>query len=83
MNYWGTTTLIQPRWAIPGKIENGALNGDIIITGSGDPSLGSWRYSQTTEESILAEFKKAISREGINRMKGHVYADEENFGRVK
>src|SRR5688572_32193356 len=29
-----------------GKIENGKLNGNIIIKGGGDPTLGSWRYSQ-------------------------------------
>ncbi|HET7119160.1 MAG TPA: D-alanyl-D-alanine carboxypeptidase, partial [Hanamia sp.] len=30
-----------------GEIKNGVLNGDIIIKGSGDPTLGSWRYEQT------------------------------------
>lgn len=59
-----------------GKIVNGVLNGDIIIKGSGDPTLGSWRYSETTEEGIISEFKKAISQEGINEINGHVYADE-------
>lgn len=59
-----------------GQINKGILNGDIIIKGSGDPTLGSWRYPGTTEESILSEFKKAISREGINEITGHVYADE-------
>src|SRR4051794_29263324 len=28
--------------AYDGKIENGRLNGNIIIKGSGDPTLGSW-----------------------------------------
>lgn len=59
-----------------GTIENGILNGDIIIKGSGDPTAGSWRYNETTEESIISEFKKAISRAGINEIKGNVYADE-------
>ena len=62
--------------AYTGTIENGVLNGDIIIKGSGDPTLGSWRYSQITEDSTISEFKKAISRKGINEIKGHVYADE-------
>jgi serine-type D-Ala-D-Ala carboxypeptidase/endopeptidase (penicillin-binding protein 4) len=59
-----------------GNIINGVLNGDIIIKGSGDPTLGSWRYNQTTEDSIISEFKKYISREGINEIKGNVYGDE-------
>ena len=59
-----------------GEIINGVLNGDIIIKGSGDPTLGSWRYKQTTEENIISAFKNAIRRQGINKINGHVYADE-------
>ncbi|MEO7119848.1 MAG: D-alanyl-D-alanine carboxypeptidase/D-alanyl-D-alanine-endopeptidase [Ginsengibacter sp.] len=59
-----------------GFIENGILNGDIIIKGSGDPTLGSWRYNETGEEKIISEFKDAISRKGIHEITGHVYADE-------
>ncbi len=70
-NYTYKTTL-----GYTGKIVNGVLNGDIIIKGSGDPTLGSWRYTETTEESILSEFEKAISQQGINEITGHVYADE-------
>lgn len=70
-NYTYKTTL-----GYTGKIVNGVLNGNIIIKGSGDPTLGSWRYSATAENSIISEFKKAISLEGINEITGHVYADE-------
>jgi serine-type D-Ala-D-Ala carboxypeptidase/endopeptidase (penicillin-binding protein 4) len=59
-----------------GNILSGVLSGDIIIKGSGDPTLGSWRYDQTMEDTIIAEFKKAISLEGINEVKGNVFADE-------
>jgi len=59
-----------------GEIKHGVLNGDIIIKGSGDPTLGSWRYAQTKEENIISLFKNAISREGIREITGHVYADE-------
>ena len=59
-----------------GNITNGVLNGDIIVKGSGDPTLGSWRYPQTTEDSIISAFKKAISQEGISEIYGNVYGDE-------
>jgi D-alanyl-D-alanine carboxypeptidase/D-alanyl-D-alanine-endopeptidase (penicillin-binding protein 4) len=62
-----------------GKIINGVLNGDIIIKGSGDPTLGSWRYTQTTEDTIITEFKNAISREGIHEITGHVNVDETSW----
>jgi D-alanyl-D-alanine carboxypeptidase/D-alanyl-D-alanine-endopeptidase (penicillin-binding protein 4) len=59
-----------------GKIEYGVLKGDIIISGSGDPTLGSWRYNATKEDSILAEFRRAIYREGINEINGHVHTNQ-------
>jgi len=51
--------------AYTGNIVNGVLNGDLIIKGSGDPTLGSWRYDQTKEENIIKDFKDAVSRLGI------------------
>lgn len=70
-NFKYTTTL-----SYNGKIENGILNGDIIITGSGDPTLGSWRYNSSNEKNILSEFSEAISRQGINEITGNVLVDE-------
>jgi serine-type D-Ala-D-Ala carboxypeptidase/endopeptidase (penicillin-binding protein 4) len=62
--------------AYTGNIVNGVLNGNLIIKGSGDPTLGSWRYDQTKEQNIISNFKNAISRLGIHQFNGHVYADE-------
>lgn len=62
--------------AYTGNIVNGVLNGDLIIKGSGDPTLGSSRYDQTKEENIIKDFKEAVSRLGIQKINGHVYADE-------
>jgi serine-type D-Ala-D-Ala carboxypeptidase/endopeptidase (penicillin-binding protein 4) len=61
---------------VRGTVVNGVLLGDVIIKGSGDPTLGSWRYKETGEEVIITEFKKALSQEGINEITGHVYVDE-------
>lgn len=59
-----------------GNIVNGVLNGNLILKGSGDPTLGSWRYDQTTEDNIIASFKNAVSQAGIHEITGHVFADE-------
>ena len=48
----------------------------MIITGSGDPTLGSWRYTDTKEDKIIASFKKALSQAGINAITGNVLTDE-------
>ncbi len=62
-----------------GKISNGVLDGDIIIRGSGDPTLGSWRYSSTKEDIVIAGIVKAISQQGIHEITGHVMIDESTF----
>lgn len=62
-----------------GKVKDGMLDGDIIIKGEGDPTLGSWRYDAASEEHIISDFKKAISQEGIHEINGHVLTNESNW----
>lgn len=62
--------------AYTGNIVNGVLNGNLILKGSGDPTLGSWRYTGTTEDKVIDDLKKVIAQQGIHEIKGHVYADE-------
>ena len=63
-----------------GKINDEILNGNIYITGSGDPTLGSWRYSSAKENNIVANFKKAIKEKGIQKLSGIVYGDDRLWG---
>ena len=60
-----------------GTITNGILDGNIVIKGSGDPTLGSWRYDGRKEENVIASFKTAISQAGINEITGHVITDSD------
>lgn len=62
-----------------GNIKNGVLNGNIIIKGEGDPTLGSWRYDATSKENTISDFKKAISQAGINEISGRVMSDESKW----
>ncbi|GAB3908033.1 D-alanyl-D-alanine carboxypeptidase/D-alanyl-D-alanine endopeptidase [Mucilaginibacter boryungensis] len=59
---------------------DGTLNGDIIIKGAGDPTLGSWRYENTKEHSVLSVITSAIQKAGIKRVNGRVIGDESAFG---
>lgn len=59
---------------------DGTLNGDLIIVGAGDPSLGSDRYDSTKSELILKKWADAIIRSGIKRMTGSILADDRLFG---
>ena len=59
---------------------NGTLNGDIIITGAGDPSLGSDRYELTKSNLILKKWADAIIRLGIKNIAGSIISDDRLFG---
>jgi D-alanyl-D-alanine carboxypeptidase/D-alanyl-D-alanine-endopeptidase (penicillin-binding protein 4) len=59
---------------------NGILNGDLIITGAGDPSLGSDRYDLTKSELILNKWVDAVIRSGIKNITGAIIADDRLFG---
>lgn len=59
---------------------NGTLNGDLFITGGGDPSLGSDRYAQSASELILQKWTDALIRSGIKNIRGQIIADDRLFG---
>ena len=56
--------------------ETGTLNGDIVIRGTGDPSLGSDRSPQTSDTAILSAWVQAIQAAGIRKINGAVVADD-------
>ena len=75
-NYTSKTTL-----GYSGSISaDGTLVGDLILTGGGDPSLGSWRYSETKPNVIFNKWVKAIRESGIKRIRGRLIADDALFG---
>ncbi len=51
---------------------DGVLHGNIYITGGGDPMLGSYRYRQTTPDSLFAQWTAALRRKGVRRVDGGV-----------
>jgi D-alanyl-D-alanine carboxypeptidase/D-alanyl-D-alanine-endopeptidase (penicillin-binding protein 4) len=63
-----------------GTIDNATLNGDLIIKGSGDPTLGSWRYPETREHAVLALWVDAIRKAGIKHINGRIIGDDLAFG---
>ncbi len=77
----GADFTYETKLAYTGTLEsNGVLNGDILILGGGDPSLGSWRYEQTKTEAILKNWLQAIRSLGIKEIKGRIIADDHLFG---
>ncbi|CAF0816974.1 unnamed protein product [Rotaria sordida] len=50
----------------------GILNGYIYIVGSGDPSLGSWRWNETMGKVIMQRWVNLIAGKGIKHCRGIV-----------
>ena len=48
-----------------GQLKSGRLEGGIYIRPSGDPTLGSWRWKKTSEDSVMARFVSAVNKAGI------------------
>lgn len=62
-----------------GKIERGVLKGDIVIKGSGDPTLGSQLFDETSKKDIIKRWRDSIKAIGITRIEGSVIADASIF----
>jgi len=62
-------------WA-DGEIINGKLNGDLIITGGGDPTLGSGNFGKKEEKKkFLSDWAYWIKKAGIDTITGNIVAD--------
>lgn len=59
---------------------DGTLNGDVIIKGAGDPTLGSWRYETTHENYVLSLMVDALRKAGIKKINGRIFGDDSLFG---
>lgn len=52
--------------------ENGVLNGNLYVIGSGDPSLGTNKAGASAYRDIISDFISGISREGIKKVNGDI-----------
>lgn len=59
-----------------GKIENGILNGNVYIRGTGDPTLGSQKVGN---QMFLYKWTQMLVRKGIKQINGDIVADMSFF----
>lgn len=70
-NYTYTTSL-----EYDGAIKDSVLTGNLYIRGTGDPSLGSWRFTNYYDlAALLKTWSEAVRAAGIRRIQGMVVGD--------
>lgn len=58
---------------------DGVLNGDVIIVGSGDPSISGRYRKEITTEQILDEWVQAFRNLGVTKITGDIVGDDDCF----
>ena len=77
MDILGPDYRYETKLAYTGEIDSlGTLHGDILVIGSGDPTLGSERYTDSKAENILNKWLYSIQHAGINHIEGSIIADD-------
>ncbi|MCY1662089.1 D-alanyl-D-alanine carboxypeptidase/D-alanyl-D-alanine endopeptidase [Chryseobacterium sp. SL1] len=62
-----------------GNISGGNLNGNLFISSTGDPTLGSWRYEAYKPENFKQKLIDAIKKSGIKKISGDLVIDDSYF----
>jgi len=62
-----------------GEITAGSLKGNLLLIGSGDPTLGSWRYDSTKEDKQLKQLIGWIQQNGITKIEGALIGHNGNW----
>jgi len=62
-----------------GNISDGNLNGNLFISSTGDPTLGSWRYDGYKPENFKKKLIEAVKSSGISKISGDLIIDDSYF----
>lgn len=61
-------------------IINGNMEGNLYVEGSGDPTLGSSRWPQTTDSVVLNKIKTVLKSLGVKSIKGDIWINDLKMG---
>lgn len=62
-----------------GTVKDHVLNGNLFITGYGDPSFGSWRFAEMNRDTVLNKLIIALKKAGIEKVTGNIILDNSRF----
>jgi serine-type D-Ala-D-Ala carboxypeptidase/endopeptidase (penicillin-binding protein 4) len=66
----------ETRLETVGSVDDGVLEGDLVVTGTGDPSIGS---PDQRGAALFDEWADALRRVGITRVNGRLVGDDRAF----
>ena len=76
----GNDYTFKTRLYIHGKItEDGILNGDLVIRGGGDPTLGSEKWKESIQDTLLMNIFRLLRAQNIKMINGNIIADASAF----
>jgi len=67
----------ETRLAAAGRIDAGTLDGDLLVVGSGDPSIDDWDGAAT---KLFASWTDELKARGISTITGRIVGDDKAFG---
>lgn len=73
-DYHYTTTL-----GYSGTVSAGNLDGNLVLTSNGDPTLGSWRYEGFKPENFKQKLISSLKEKGISKISGDLVIDDSYF----
>jgi D-alanyl-D-alanine carboxypeptidase/D-alanyl-D-alanine-endopeptidase (penicillin-binding protein 4) len=62
-----------------GTIVGNTLNGNLFFTTTGDPTLGSWRWSSTNMDTVKQKIVDMLKANNINEIAGGIIIDENKW----
>ncbi|WHF51993.1 D-alanyl-D-alanine carboxypeptidase/D-alanyl-D-alanine-endopeptidase [Chryseobacterium gotjawalense] len=62
-----------------GTLSSGFLAGDLFVTSTGDPTLGSWRYDGYKPENFKQKLIQSLRGKGISKISGNLIIDDSYF----
>ena len=78
----GLDCRLQTRFLVDGVVKKGHLNGNLVVVGGGDPSLGT-RFTNGEAEDAMRLVAKALVQEGLRGISGDIIADDRLFSGPK
>ncbi len=62
-----------------GTLSDGDLTGNLFISSTGDPTLGSWRYDGYKPENFKLKLIQSLKDKGISKISGDLIIDDSYF----